>query len=260
MTGTLNFNDNIGLFGQMAGGTDHWEIKGSGTSDNGRLKIQVHDNATTDAMDFEFVDWSGDVYRPLTMTGLGAEIIAKPTPGSWISGKTEASIKYQNLTAIDSNSFWKFYNMKSQNGNVVCYGGLGNNIGFYGYYAATTANRTDWNFTVNTVNGNWTASASLYAAHFYENSDKQLKTNIQEILNSDKMPIIKEFDWKEDNSHSYGLIAQELEEQGYSELVSIKDNGYKTVNYSAALSLIVGKLQVKIKELEKEIEILKNKN
>jgi hypothetical protein len=100
----------------------------------------------------------------------------------------------------------------------------------------------------------------MYAVHFYESSDKRLKTNIQEILNSDKMPIIKEFDWKEDGSHSYGLIAQELEEQGYSELVSIKDNGYKTVNYSAALSLIVGKLQVKIRELEKEIENLKNKN
>ena len=101
---------------------------------------------------------------------------------------------------------------------------------------------------------------NMYAVHFYESSDKRLKTNIQEILNSDKMPTIKEFDWKEDGSHSYGLIAQELEEQGYSELVSIKDNGYKTVNYSAALSLIVGKLQAKIKELEKEIENLRNKN
>lgn len=110
------------------------------------------------------------------------------------------------------------------------------------------------------VNGNTYASGSQYAAHFYENSDAKLKENIQAILNSDKMPIIKEFDWKEDNSHSYGLIAQELEEQGYSELVSVKDDGYKTVNYSAALSLIVGKLQVKIKELEKEIENLKNKN
>lgn len=109
-------------------------------------------------------------------------------------------------------------------------------------------------------NGTITATGSIYAAHFYENSDIQLKTNIQEILDSDKMPIIKEFDWKEDNSHSYGLIAQELEEQGYSELVSTKDDGYKTVNYSAALSLIVGKLQVKIKELEKEIENLKKKN
>jgi hypothetical protein len=46
---------------------------------------------------------------------------------------------------------------------------------------------------------------------------------------------------------------------GYAELVEESD-GKKTVQYSAALSLIVGKLQVKIKELEKEIEILKNKN
>lgn len=100
---------------------------------------------------------------------------------------------------------------------------------------------------------------TLYATHFYESSDQRLKENIQAILNKDNMPQIKEFDWKESGEHSYGLIAQELEEQGYSELVSTKDDGYKTVNYSAALSLIVGKLQVKIKELEKEIEILKNK-
>ena len=110
------------------------------------------------------------------------------------------------------------------------------------------------------VNGNTYASGSQYAAHFYENSDAKLKENIQAILDHDNIPQIKEFDWKESGEHSYGLIAQELEEQGYSELVSTKDDGYKTVNYSAALSLIVGKLQVKIKELEKEIEILKNKN
>lgn len=103
-------------------------------------------------------------------------------------------------------------------------------------------------------------SGSIYAHHFYESSDSLLKTNIVDINSSDNIPQLKEFDWKEDGSHSYGLIAQELEEQGYSELVSTKNDGYKTVNYSAALSLIVGKLQVKIKELEKEIEILKNKN
>ena len=99
----------------------------------------------------------------------------------------------------------------------------------------------------------------VFAAHFYENSDTNLKTNIQAITNSNNIPELKEFDWKKDGSHSYGLIAQELEEMGYPELV--EPNGeYKTVNYSAALSLIVGKLQVKIKELEKEIETLKNKN
>lgn len=104
----------------------------------------------------------------------------------------------------------------------------------------------------------WT-SGNSYAAHFYENSDINLKTNIEAISTSDNIPQLKEFDWKSDGSHSYGLIAQELEKMGYSELVD-NSGEHKTVNYSAALSLIVGKLQVKIKELEKEIEILKNKN
>ena len=101
---------------------------------------------------------------------------------------------------------------------------------------------------------------SMYAPSFYQDSDQTLKTNIQAILNSDNMPIIKEFDWKSDGTHSYGLIAQELEEKGYYELVNTDGSGSKTVNYTAALSLIVGKLQNKIKELEKEIENLKNKN
>lgn len=192
----------------------------------------------------------------LTMGGI---INTCQSKGSWITGKTEAAIKFNSLTAIDSSSFWRFYNMKSASGNVVCYGGLGDNIGFHGYYAATTGNYTDWRFTVNTANGNWTATGSIYAAHFYENSDINLKTNIKPILTSDNIPQLKSFDWKSDGSHSYGLIAQELEEQGYSELVS-NEGGQKTVKYSAALSLIVGKLQVKIKELEKEIENLKNKN
>lgn len=99
---------------------------------------------------------------------------------------------------------------------------------------------------------------NCYAAHFYENSDIKLKTNIEAITTSSNIPQLKSFDWKSDGSHSYGLIAQELEEMGYSELVD-SSGEHKTVKYSAALSLIVGKLQVKIKELEKEIEQLKNK-
>lgn len=113
--------------------------------------------------------------------------------------------------------------------------------------------------TVYPDSGNVTVLGRCTASGFYQSSDQTLKTNIQSIHNSDNIPQLKSFDWKSDGTHSYGLIAQELEEQGYSELVS-NEGDHKTVNYSAALSLIVGKLQVKIKELEKEIEILKTKN
>lgn len=108
--------------------------------------------------------------------------------------------------------------------------------------------------------GVYTQSGSLYATHFYETSDKRFKTNIEPILSSDNCPVVRQFDWKVDGSRSYGFIAQELEEQGYKELVDTDEEGKKTVNYSAALSLTVGKLYAKIIELENEIKELKNVN
>ena len=95
---------------------------------------------------------------------------------------------------------------------------------------------------------------TLYASAFYESSDIRLKQNIKQVLTSNDIPQIKEFDWKNTGKHSYGLIAQELESMGYSELVDTKDDGYKSVNYTAALCLIIGKLQLKIKELEDKIK------
>ena len=95
---------------------------------------------------------------------------------------------------------------------------------------------------------------SIYASAFYETSDIRLKQNVKQLFTSNNIPQIKEFDWKDSGKHSYGLIAQELESMGYSELVDTKDDGYKSVNYTAALCLIIGKLQLKIKELEDKIK------
>lgn len=69
LSGTLSFSNNIGISGIMGGGTDNWGIVGTGDSDNGRLKIYVGDNGTTDWLDFEFIDYSGTTYTPLSMTG-----------------------------------------------------------------------------------------------------------------------------------------------------------------------------------------------
>ena len=108
-----------------------------------------------------------------------------------------------------------------------------------------------------------TVGGSIYAAHFYESSDKVLKKNIKSILSSTNIPKIREFDWKDTGEHSYGFIAQELEEQGYGCLVS-EANGKKTVNYTATLALTVAKLQnliniqnKKISNLTKELKALK---
>ena len=113
------------------------------------------------------------------------------------------------------------------------------------------------------VNGNIKTTGNSYATHFYESSDKTLKKNIKSILSSTNIPKIREFDWKDTGKHSYGFIAQELEEQGYDCLVS-EVNGKKTVNYTATLALTVAKLQnliniqnKKISNLTKELKALK---
>lgn len=95
---------------------------------------------------------------------------------------------------------------------------------------------------------------SLYASSFYETSDISLKTDIESILTSENSPIIKKFTWKENGNKTYGFIAQELEEQGYNELISVRDDGVKTVNYTAALALTVAKLQARVTELEDKIK------
>lgn len=134
-----------------------------------------------------------------------------------------------------------------------------------GYASSTTAGSTDLYASntnvVYTTNKMYVQPSTgyIYAVHYYESSDATLKTNIKSISDTDNIPTLREFDWKETGKHSYGFIAQELEQQGYSELVD-GEEGHKTVNYTAALALTVGKLQNKIKELEKEIENLKNKN
>lgn len=69
MTGDLAFSNNVGISGTMGGGTDNWGIVGTGDNDNGRLKIFVGDNGISDWMDFEFHDYSGTLYTPLSMTG-----------------------------------------------------------------------------------------------------------------------------------------------------------------------------------------------
>ena len=104
--------------------------------------------------------------------------------------------------------------------------------------------------------------ALVYANSYYASSDETLKKNIERIEDSDVIPDIYAFDWADNNQHSYGFIAQRLEEQGYPELVS--ESRIKSVNYNAALALTVGKLKAKVEKqdaiiaaLQKEIQNIK---
>ena len=88
-------------------------------------------------------------------------------------------------------------------------------------------------------------------------SDINTKTNISTLTDSiTKLKQLRgvDFNWKEDNRKSMGVIAQELE-QVFPELVTTLPNGTKTVTYSGLFAVLIEA----IKEQQKEIEELKKR-
>ena len=94
---------------------------------------------------------------------------------------------------------------------------------------------------------------NVYAPNFYSTSDISKKTNIQNISKS-----IRSFNWKDTGLKSYGLIAQEIEDE-YPELVSNNDNGYKSINYTSALCMIIAKLENGLDKLKEKVKQLEDK-
>ena len=97
----------------------------------------------------------------------------------------------------------------------------------------------------------------------YHASDINLKYDIRDILNKDvddlfktENGFIRHFKWKSNDYESYGFIAQEL--FNYCPEAIDSDNGILHINYNIAFSKIIGAMFKKIKELEEEINKLKN--
>lgn len=65
-------------------------------------------------------------------------------PGKWLSGMdlTGASININTQQITDS--YHPIINVKTSGGNYVSYGGIGDNVGFYGYLSRRTVNGYDW--------------------------------------------------------------------------------------------------------------------
>jgi len=106
------------------------------------------------------------------------------------------------------------------------------------------------------VTGNMNVSGIVTATDFDSLSDVNLKTNVVVIDNPlDKVVQLRgvNFDWKEDNRPSMGVIAQEVEEI-LPQLVHGHET--KTVNYNGLIGLLiecVKKQQEEIDELKKRL-------
>lgn len=109
----------------------------------------------------------------------------------------------------------------------------------------------------------------------YQSSDVRLKTNITKL---NCLKVIKsiggtyEFDYLRDHKHSIGFIAQNVNNPLLNDIVAKDDNGYLKINYWSPklISLAFGalteiddevdKLKARVRELESEVEYLKNKD
>jgi hypothetical protein len=140
---------------------------------------------------------------------------------------------------------------------------FGSTIGL-GATAEFVYNPSTGNFGIGTSNptvkldvfGDVNISGILTATDINSSSDIRLKKNIKKFENTlDKIDDIKgvSFEWKETNSKSAGIIAQDLEKV-FPELV-INTSEYKKVNYNG----LIGVLIESIKELKEEVKDLKKR-
>ena len=103
------------------------------------------------------------------------------------------------------------------------------------------------------------SGATIYAAGLVEGSALRIKKNIKPLENTlDKITKLRgiEFDYKETNKHSIGMIAEEVNEI-FPELVTKnKDGEVEAMSYSRMTAVLLEA----VKELNQEVKELKMSN
>lgn len=84
---------------------------------------------------------------------------------SWLSLATRSNI-IRSSTNQSQSSAHGLFRVKSYSGHAVAFGGLGNNVGFYGFYASRISagtNGTDWSTVWDTASGKLTHNKAFHA-------------------------------------------------------------------------------------------------
>ena len=184
------------------------------------------------------------------------------TPGiTWLKPTITENGKVPVFNYANNQLMWKTYNAGSLSYTTADYKkyyilGItedsynGRDIGETKYIA------DDGNIETNV----YVSRKNVYANAFYASSDIELKTDVKHIDASTYIPDVIQFRWLDTSELSYGFIAQDLEEHGLSYLMDKDDLNHWRVNYSAAISLVVGDLQKSKKDHEQRISDLETEN
>ena len=232
------------------------------------------------ATNWKYSDWAGLKYDTVANAiYLG---IADGTVFNYYDNKrSNGTLKFPGITTITpdsgariggsggdlylgnaNNSNWvKVQDICSHNGSNYWYINQSGNAHFSNINVVGTA----------TIDGNCLVKGGVTA---YRSSDIRLKTNITKL---NCLNVIKsiggtyEFDYIRDHKHSIGFIAQNVNNPLLKDIVAKDDNGYLKINYwnPKLISLAFGalteiddevdKLKARVRELESEVEYLKNK-
>lgn len=98
--------------------------------------------------------------------------LAPYTGSSWISmaTRTNCIVADQNNSASSAHALFR---VKNSSGHAIAFGGLGANIGFYGFYASrisSGADGMDWSTVWNVGTGVITHSKTIYTTGYYHSS------------------------------------------------------------------------------------------
>ena len=210
----------------------------------------------------------------------GGGYLAPYSGGMWITMATRTDIIEGDQNQV-TDSAHALYRVKSSSGHAVCFGGLGDTVGFYGFYKSridANENGTDWETTWNTANGTLTHKGNFLATGGITcySSDQRAKTVIEQISLSLKQianaPTIR-FKWnnwkiKDDGKTHIGGIAQYMQKllpETVLEADGMLNLDYSTTGYIFAVQTAkhlvktdteVERLKKRVRKLEKQLKQL----
>jgi len=251
--GNINFNGNtvIGGAGKIANATGWFGVTGRATVST---NLFVAGNTTI-----------GGVGRVANATGwFGVNGRATVGTNLFVGGNT-------NIRGLIANGSLGSANFVLKTNGTTTFWGAAASGGSGATLSDETASATTHYPAMSTTStGSWTSAivsttklyftpstGQLNATIFNSLSDKRVKKNIKtfdDALNTVNSMRGVKFNWKETDTPSIGLIAQEVEKL-LPELVHTSDNGEKSINYGG----VVGVLIEAIKELTSRVKKLEGK-
>ena len=158
---------NIGNYALTPSNYTNYTVTKTGGGASGTWGIGISGNAasatklqTARTLWGQPFDGTGNVNGTLTVNG---GIVLPYASGTWLSMATRGDL-IRGSVAQSSGGAHSLFRVTAYNGNVLAFGGLGNNVGFYGYSKANIDNNTNnssfraiWNM----ANGNFIFSNNL---------------------------------------------------------------------------------------------------